>query len=77
MSAKNWPTTAVSIGVELRNEIEFLRTSSISTLSKAQSISTSVTKACDLRSYDNTGQLDQKTVDLEYILSIIFESLLK
>jgi len=53
----------------IRGELYFILYSSVSDFQKAGKMAETLTINLELRKYTNNSQLDQKTVDLEYILA--------
>ena len=65
--------SAVEIADIIISEVGFLVNSNLTKLAKARSIATSITTNLNLRTYDRSGQADQRTIDMEYALTRLFE----
>ena len=69
-------TNAVELGRLIADQTEFILRANMATHSKANAITTLLTGELNLRTYDSCGQVDQKTVDIEYMISVVLERLI-
>ena len=64
---------AVEMADIVISEIGFLLNSNLTKAAKARSIANSITTNLDIRTYTDCGQIDQRTINIEYTLTRLFE----